>query len=141
MGVKKLRSIFMKYILIVAVGILCIIFLNAGLYMLAAKTNVIYPAVEVEKLVSAVKEDLQTSSKFSPDELPSFIEYARFDLSGKLQQSSLDAAEAELIWNNCIVNKKESDTPYRFLLVERENDIIILRYRFTAQFSNSVFRR
>lgn len=141
MGVKKLRSIFMKYILIVAVGILCIIFLNAGLYMLAAKTNVIYPAVEVEKLVSAVKEDLQTSSKFSPDELPSFIEYARFDLSGKLQQSSLDAAEAELIWNNCIVNKKESDTPYRFLLVERENDIIILRYRFTAQFSNSVFRK
>lgn len=126
MGVKKLRSIFMKYILIVAVGILCIIFWNTGLYILAAKTNVIYPAVEVEKLVSAVREDLQTSSKFSPDKLPSFIEYARFDLNGKLQQSSLDAAEAELIWNDCVVNKKESDTPYRFLLVERENDIIIV---------------
>ena len=52
----------MKYILIVAVGILCIIFLYAGLYMLAAKCNVIYPAVEVVNLVSAVIEDLQSSS-------------------------------------------------------------------------------
>ena len=47
MGVKRLRSIFMRYILIVAVGVLCIIFANIWIYMTAIKTDVIYSTVEV----------------------------------------------------------------------------------------------
>ncbi len=141
MGVKKLRSIFMRYILIVAVGILLIVFSNLGLYMIATKTEVIYPAVEIEKMVTAVEEKLQASHEFSPADIPSFTEYAWFDLSGNLKQSSLDTAEAELIWDSCVVNQKESEAQYRFSLVKRDDDIIILRYRFTAQFSNPTFRK
>lgn len=141
MGVKKLRSIFMKYILIVAAGILCIASSNIGLYLIAIKTEVIYSAVEVEKMVNAAEEELQISPDFSPADLPSFVDYAWFDLSGDLKQSSLDTDKAKLLWNVCVINQRESETPYRFSLVERENDKIILRYRFTAQFSNPTFRK
>lgn len=141
MGVKRLRSIFMRYILIVAVGILCILSANIGVYMIAIKTDVIYPAVEVEKLVNEVQEELQASSEISLNAIPSFAEYAWFDLSGNLKQSSLDVNEAEMLWDNCVINQKESEAPYRFSLIKRENDIIILRYHFTAQFRNPIFRK
>ena len=141
MGVKRLRSIFMRYILIVAVGVLCIIFANIWIYMTAIKTDVIYSTVEVEKIVNEVKEELQASSGFSSNAIPSFVEYAWFDLNGNLKQSSLKSSDAELLWESCIVNQKESERPYRFSLVKQENDIIILRYRFTAQFSNPIFRK
>lgn len=141
MGVKKLRSIFMKYILIVAIGMLCIIFFNVSLYMVAVKTNVIYTAVDVEKLVEEVQESLQVNAEFSSTEFPCIIDYARFDVNGTLLQSSLDEDEVKLIWENCVVNKRQSETPYRLLLIERENDVIILRYRFTAQFNNSLLSK
>lgn len=141
MGVKKLRSIFMRYILIVAVGILCIAFSNIGFYLTAIKTEVIYSAVEVEKMVNAAEEELQISPEFFPADLPSFVDYAWFDLSGNLKQSSLNTNKAGSLWNACVVNQKESEAPYRFSLVERENDMIILRYRFTAQFGNPTFRK
>ena len=141
MGVKRLRSIFMRYILIVAVGVLCIIFVNIWIYMSAIKTDVIYSTVEIEKIVNEVKEELQVSSEFSSNAIPSFVEYAWFDLNGNLKQSSLKSSDAKLLWESCIVNQKESESPYRFSLVKREDAIIILRYRFTAQFSNPVFRK
>ena len=95
MGVKRLRSIFMRYILIVAVGVLCIIFANIWIYMTAIKTDVIYSTVEVEKIVNEVKEELQASSGFSSNAIPSFVEYAWFDLNGNLKQSSLKSSDAE----------------------------------------------
>lgn len=131
----------MRYILIVAIGILCIISSNIGLYLIAIKADVIYSAVEVEKMINTVEEELQISSEFSPMDIPSFAEYAWFDLNGNLKQSSLNPNKADSLWNSCVVNQKESKTPYSFLLIERENDIIILRYRFTAQFSNPIIRK
>lgn len=141
MGVKRLRSIFMRYILIAAVGVLCIVFANIWIYMSATKTDVIYSAVEVEKIVKEVTQELQVSSDFSLNAMPSFVEYAWFDLNGNLKQSSLKSSDAELLWESCVVKQKESEQPYRFSLAKRENDIIILRYRFTAQFSNPILRK
>lgn len=109
--------------------------------MSAIKTDVIYSTVEIEKIVNEVKEELQVSSEFSSNAIPSFVEYAWFDLNGNLKQSSLKSSDAKLLWESCIVNQKESESPYRFSLVKREDAIIILRYRFTAQFSNPVFRK
>lgn len=48
MGVKKLRSIFMRYIFAVAGGILLIIAINLGLYSLCVNTGVIIPAMQIE---------------------------------------------------------------------------------------------
>ena len=45
MGVKKLRSVFMRYIFTVAGGILFIIAVNVGLYMLFIHTEVIITAM------------------------------------------------------------------------------------------------
>ena len=48
MGVKKLRSIFMRYIFTVAGGILFIIAINVGLYMFCINTEVIIPVMNIE---------------------------------------------------------------------------------------------
>ena len=53
MGVKKLRSIFMRYIFTVAGGILFIIAVNVGLYMLFINTEVIIPAMNIEDSIYA----------------------------------------------------------------------------------------
>ena len=56
MEVKKLRSIFMRYIFAVAVGILFIIAINFGLYMLCVNTEVIIPVVNIENRITAATE-------------------------------------------------------------------------------------
>ncbi len=66
MGVKKLRSIFMRYIFAVAGGILFIIAINFGLYMLCINTEVIIPAMNIEDRIAAAAEKIQTNELFSP---------------------------------------------------------------------------
>ncbi len=141
MGVKKLHSIFMRYMLIVAGGILLLGATNFGLYMLGISTGFILPAPEVEKSVSTAKEEIQTAVPFSEDDIPSICDYALFTPDGSFQQGTLTQENAASLWKTSIIDGKDSFTPYRISVIKRENEVILLRYRFTAQFSNSILRR
>lgn len=141
MGIKKLHSIFMRYMLMVAGGILLLGSANIGLYMLGTSTGFIVPATEVEKSVSAAKEKIQTGDPFSEDDIPSFCDYALFTPHGSFQQGTLTQENATSLWKTSIIDGKDRLTPYRISAIIRENEVILLRYRFTSQFSNSILRR
>ena len=78
MGVKKLHSIFMRYMMIVAGGILLLVAVNLGLYALGTSTGFVIPATEVEHSVTSAKEKIQAASLFSEDDIPTFCDYALF---------------------------------------------------------------
>ncbi len=75
-GSKKLRSIFMRYIFTVAGGILFIIAINVGLYMLfCINTEVIIPAMNIEDRIADAAEKYRQINYFDTADIPSFCDY------------------------------------------------------------------
>lgn len=89
MGVKKLRSVFMRYIFTVAGGILFIIAVNVGLYMLFINTEVIIPAMNIEDSIDDAAEKIQADKLFDTADIPSFCDYGVYSPTGAFQYGSL----------------------------------------------------
>ena len=141
MGVKKLRSIFMRYIFTVAGGIPFIIAVNVGLYMLCINTEVIIPAMNIEDRIADAAEKIQADKLFDIADVPGFCDYGVYSPTGAFQYGSLSEDTANTLWEKAVTNGKNVVHPYRIRIVDRENEVILLRYRLTSQFSNPVFRR
>ena len=141
MGVKKIHSIFMRYMLIVAGGILLLVAVNWGLYALGTNTGFIVPATEVEHHVTTVKEKIQAGDLFSENDIPPFCDYALFSSDGSFLQGTLTQENAVSLWKASMIDGKNSLAPYRIAVISRENEVILLQYRFTSQFSNNILRR
>ena len=141
MGVKKLRSIFMRYIFTVAGGILFIIAINVGLYMFCINTEVIIPVMNIEDRIADAAEKIQTDKLFDTADIPSFCDYGVYSPTGAFQFGSLSEDTANTFWEKAATSGKNIVHPYRIRIVKRENEVILLRYRLTSQFSNPAFRR
>lgn len=141
MGVKKLQSIFMRYIFTVAGGILFIIAVNVGLYMLCINTEVIIPAMNIEDRIADAAEKIQADKLFDTAGIPSFCDYGVYSPTGAFRYGSLSEDTAKTFWEKAVTNGKNIVQPYRVRIVDRGNEVILLRYRLTSQFSNPVLRR
>lgn len=141
MGMKKIRFVFMRYVLVLAFSLLCTVFGNVSIYLLGVAMEVIYPLNYVSAEMEKVKESLQTAHTIAEDEIPFFCEYALFTNAGRYQSGSLDKETAQAIWADCMENQIMSANPYRYTVVQRADEVLILRYRLTAQFSNALLRK
>lgn len=141
MGVKKLRSIFMRYIFTVAGGILFIIAINVGLYMFCINTEVIIPVMNIEDRIADAAEEIQTSKFFDTADIPNFCDYGVYTPAGVFQYGSLSEDTANTFWEEATTNGKNIIPPYRVRVIERVDDVVLLRYRLTSQFNNTTLRR
>lgn len=141
MGVKKLRSIFMRYIFTVAGGILFIIAINVGLYMFCINTEVIIPVMNIEDRIADAAEEIQTSKFFDTADIPNFCDYGVYTPAGVFQCGSLSEDTANTFWEEATTNGKNIIPPYRVRVIERVDDVVLLRYRLTSQFNNTTLRR
>ena len=82
MGVKKLRTIFMRYILLVACGIILIGAANIGTYMFCVNTDVIVPTVKIDEEISDASDKLKNSKELDFNDVPFFCEYSLFSKNG-----------------------------------------------------------
>lgn len=141
MGVKKLRSIFMRYIFTVAGGILFIITINVGLYMFCINTEVIIPVMNIEDRIADAAEKIQTSKFFDTADIPNFCDYGVYTAAGVFQYGSLSEDTANTFWEEATTNGKNVIPPYRVRVIDRVDDVVLLRYRLTSQFNNTTLRR
>lgn len=141
MGVKKIRTIFMRYMLIVACGVMIIFLVNFGGYMVCEHMGVVMPVTEIEREIAVATEILHNLDEISSENIPYFCDYVLYLPDGTYQYGSLGQNEANDIWKICIENGENSDKKYRFDVINRDTEVLILRYRFTAQFRNVVLRR
>lgn len=141
MGVKKLRSVFMQYALFLAFAVFVVITVNVGAYLLGVNTGVIYPLNSINAAIENAKENLQSIEQLSENDIPPLCEYAVFTPNGQYEVGSIAPEDSALIWNLCIENGQTSSNPYLYSVIDREDDILILRYRMTAQFENAALRR
>ncbi len=141
MGVKKIRTIFMRYMLSVACGIMIIFLINFGGYMVCEHLGVVISVSEIEREIAIATEILHTLDKIRPENIPYFCDYVFYLPDGTYQYGSLGQNVANDIWKTCIEYGENSNKKYRFDIINRDKEVLILRYRFTAQFRNAVLRR
>lgn len=141
MGVKKLRSIFMQYIFAVVGGILFIIAVNVGLYILCINTGIIIPVMNIENRVADAAEEIRENESFDISDIPNFCDYGVYSPVGVFQYGSLSEDTANALWEEATTNGNNIVPPYRVRVIDRVNEVVLLRYRFTSQFNNSTLRR
>ncbi|MFR0899438.1 MAG: sensor histidine kinase [Anaerobutyricum sp.] len=63
-----------------------------------------------------------------------------FTKDGQYEVGSITPEDSTLVWNICIENGRTSGNPYLYSVIDREDEVLILRYRMTAQFRNKTLR-
>lgn len=141
MGVKKLRSIFMRYIFVVAGGILFLMAVNVCLYIVCVNTGHIVTAAQVDDKIADIEEKMQADKSIHVQDIPSFCDYAVYSSVGGYLHGSFSENAADSYWKEVVVNGAVRIPPYRFLSIDHGEEVLLLRYRLTAQFSNVILRK
>jgi len=141
MGVRKLHTVFMKYAIFLALGVFLVVFINIAVYLLCVETGFIYPLNKVSAEIENERASLQSVDPITENDIPPLCEYVLFTKEGNYKGGSVSQEEAASIWETCIKENKTSSKHYLYALVSRNSEILILRYRMTAQFSNPLLHR
>lgn len=140
MGVKKLHSVFLRYVLVLILAVLLIIGVNIGVYILCVNTDVIYPLNSKSAAIESAKGQLQISEMVDKEDIPSFCEYVLFQTDGQYEGGSISREDSAAIWEMCIENSQASDNSHLYTVIDRKNEVLVLQYRTAAEFANPTLR-
>ena len=140
MGVKKLRSVFIRHALSLAFAVLSVIVVNVGAYLWGVSQGFIYPLSRVGAAIETAKGNLQSAEQLTEKDIPFLCEYALFTKDGQYKTGTIAPEKAASVWNVCMGNGRSSDHPYLYSVIDRKADVLILKYRMTAQFEDQVLR-
>ena len=140
MGVKKLRSVFMRYALCLALAVFMVLAVNVGAYLFCVSIGVIYPLTSISTAIEMEKDNLRSVRQVEASDIPYPCEYVIFTKDGQYAGGSIGREYSTAIWNTCMEGGRTRDGAYLYSVIEREEEILILRYRMTAQFGNATLR-
>ena len=140
MGVKKLHTVFLQYVLFLALAIFLVIGVNLGGYILCVDNGFVIPLNQKSAVIEKAKGVLQSATTMDTTDIPSFCEYILFTNEGQYLDGSLPKEESASIWEKCVENSKVAEKSYLYTVVEREKEVLVLQYSTAAQFSNHTLR-
>lgn len=140
MGVRKLRSVFMRFIIFLVLGASFIVLLNIALYLHGVKTGFIYPLNRMSTEIEQAKEYLQAVDQITEDSIPPLSDYVLFTEEGQYIRGSLQLKDTASLWNKTVERKQTSSDSYLYTVINRSSEILVLRYPTVAQFHNPVLR-
>lgn len=140
MGVKKLHTVFLQYVLFLALAIFLVIGVNLGGYILCVDNGFVIPLNQKSAVIEKAKGVLQSATTMDTTDIPSFCEYILFTNEGQYLDGSLPKEESASIWEKCVENSKVAEKSYLYTVVEREKEVLVLQYSTAAQFSNQTLR-
>lgn len=140
MGVKKLHTVFLQYVLFLALAIFIVIGVNLGGYILCVDNGFVIPLNQKSAVIEKAKGVLQSATTMDTTDIPSFCEYILFTNEGQYLDGSLPKEESASIWEKCVENSKVAEKSYLYTVVEREKEVLVLQNSTAAQFSNQTLR-
>ena len=70
MGVRKLRTVFMKYAIFLALGVFLVAFVNIALYLFGVEIGFIYPINRMSAEIENARGSLQSTDRITENEIP-----------------------------------------------------------------------
>lgn len=130
----------MRYALCLALAVFMVIAVNVGAYLFCVSIGVIYPLTSISTAIEMEKDNLRSVRQVEEFEIPYPCEYVIFTKDGQYAGGSIGLEYSTAIWNTCMEGGRTRDGAYLYSVIEREEEILILRYRMTAQFGNATLR-
>ena len=130
----------MQYAIFLALAVFIVIAVNVWAYLFGVNMGAIYPLNSISTEIENVKGNLQSIEQLSENDIPPLCEYVMFTKDGQYEVGSITPEDSTLVWNICIENGRTSGNPYLYSVIDREDEVLILRYRMTAQFRNKTLR-
>lgn len=127
--------------MVLLAGIIVISGMNFMLYLGFINKGIIYPANYIERLIETYQSDLQTVHTIQESDIPDLSDYVLFSNDGAYIEGSLDKNEAQIAWRVSVSGKRTEDNKYYYSTIQRDNELLVLRYRIAAQFSNPTLRK
>lgn len=141
MGVKKIRIIFLRYVLLLAAGVIAAVTLSLGLYFFCLRTGFIHSLNMVDTEIEALKTNLQNQNDFSAAKIPPYCEYALFSSGGIYQEGSWNNRQAAEVWNTCTQKNPDEKESRQFTVIPFSDNVLVLKYGTTAQFNHALLSR
>ena len=77
MGIRKLRSVFMRYALSLALAVFVVIVVNVGAYLFGVNIGAIYPLTSISTAIEREKDNLQSTRQIEESDIPHLCEIGR----------------------------------------------------------------
>lgn len=138
---KKLRTIFVGYLLIFCIVTFLLVALLVASYAILSLNGVILPGYFSETQLSKMKDRISSCETVTPDLIPETCSYAVFTPNGKFISGDLNQADAVQAWKSAQGIDRKINYDDHYFMIPRKHEICIVRYTFKAQFSSPLLRR
>ncbi|WP_340026457.1 HAMP domain-containing sensor histidine kinase [Paenibacillus sp. FSL K6-1096] len=134
----RLRTFFLKYLLLLSLGTILLLGALLGVFALAFARGALLPANYEEKAISQFKQQLAAGGTDTAPRVPDRLEYTVFTLDGKPLAGNLTAKEAKQAWR--IIREGNNRSAYYYTTAEHGQELWIFRYVLTPQYASPVLR-
>ena len=135
---KKLRTIFIEYV--VSLGALIISLLLAN-YFIFTSASMVYPANYSEKAIQKNYNELKDSPKVTMDLLTPMSSFGVYAKDGNFLYGNFSSEIIEINWDIYRNGDNSAGLSNYIICIEREKDILIINYPLTMQFKNDMLRK
>ncbi len=139
--VIKLRTIFIRYLLLFCIGTICWVFILLFSYSAIVSSGRIYPANYAEQQLSKVKNAIAASDVVTPEQIPELCDYAVYTMNGTKLSGSLSQQDAEKAWREVSTSETGQDLFYQYVKINRKNQVCVIRYSLFPQYKSPVLRK
>ncbi|MCI1716745.1 sensor histidine kinase [Clostridium sp.] len=138
---KSFRSLFVEYIIyfIFSTFILFLFVFFGFDFML--KANIVFPANYFEKKIQQNGNEIARAEKVTEALVPEGCQYGVYSRQGKVLYGNFKAGEFQEVWRDFKNNKMNSGRNGYYKFFYRNDEICIVRYPLTVQFTNLFLRK
>lgn len=144
MGMKKTRSLktaFWKFLLMLLLGLLLSVLIPLLLLLSGAAFGILNYADYSEQNVKYIAPIVASAPDLSEVQMPAGCRYLVLDKNYKMIESTLDEKDLAGAMDYAATGKVKEPVNKRYLLVTRENEIVILQYYIGSQFTAEWMRK
>lgn len=135
---KKLRSIFIKYVL--TLGILVIFLFASNFYLGPIPLLQVYQANYSEKVIEKNIEQLKTVPKVSMELLTSLCSFGVYSDNGDYLYGSFSGRDIEQVWKSYLEGANVVGIDKHITAIKRSEGILIISYPLTMQYRSPAAR-
>ena len=139
MEVKKTRSLktaFWKFLIILLLGLFLSVLIPFILLLSGAAFGILNYADYSEQNVKYIAPIVASAPDLSEVQLPVGCKYLILDKNHKVIESTLDEKDLDRAMDYAATGKMNEPVNKRYLLVTRENELVILQYYIGSQFTD-----
>ena len=140
MGMKKTRSLktaFWKFLMMLLLGLLLSVLIPFLLLLSGAAFGILNYADYSEQSVKYITPIVASAPDLSEVQLPAGCKYLVLDKNHEVIESTLDEKDLAKAMEYAATGKMKEPVNKRYLLVTRENELVILQYYIGSQFTDA----